>query len=163
MAKVNLKCPTHLDKVAKAEWKRIIRVLGEVSNLKPVDSTVLAAYCTCYSRWVKAEEGVQKIGLIVKSPKSGFPIQNPLVGLANKTLVEMRKLLVEMGMTPAARSKMKDTSYDAASELEALMSADVIEDDDVEYNEGDPLPFPEARFEHLSSINVPDPIEEAEA
>jgi P27 family predicted phage terminase small subunit len=154
MAKVKLKCPDHLDKVAKAEWKRILRVLGEVSNLKPVDSTVLAAYCQTYSRWVEAEKKIQDFGMVIKSPKSGFPINSPYVGIANKTLVEMRKLLAEMGMTPAARSKIKDTTFDAASELEALMSADVIDDDSEDYTEGDPLPIPEARFNDLSTINV---------
>lgn len=55
---------------------------------------------------MKAEEQIQKFGLVIKSPKSGYPVSNPHVGIANTTLDQMRRFLIEFGMTPASRSRI---------------------------------------------------------
>jgi P27 family predicted phage terminase small subunit len=115
------KCPAHLDKDAKAEWRRISKELAAVGLLAAVDRAALSAYCQCWSRWCDAEQNIQKIGTVVKSPKSGYPIQNPYVGIANTALDQMRKFLIEFGLTPASRSRIsldlssgnKDDSFDA--------------------------------------------------
>jgi len=99
-------CPKHLDKNAKAEWKRISKELTSLGLLTNVDRAALAAYCQCWSRWVSAEEGIAKFGTILKSPKSGFPIQNPHVSIANTALDLLRKFMVEFGLTPSSRSRL---------------------------------------------------------
>jgi len=99
-------CPPHLDKVAKAEWKRISKELAAVGLLTAVDRAALAAYCQCWSRWVAAEEKIRETGLVVRSAKSGYPIQNPFVAIANTALDLMRKFLTEFGLTPASRSRL---------------------------------------------------------
>ncbi len=99
-------CPKHLDKVAKAEWKRVSAALIAQGLLTAVDRAALAAYCAAYSRWANAEENLQKFGAVIKSPKSGFPIANPYVGIANTSLTLMRQFLTEFGMTPASRSRL---------------------------------------------------------
>jgi P27 family predicted phage terminase small subunit len=99
-------CPRHLDKQAKAEWKRISAELISLGLLTAVDRAALAAYCQSWSRWVAAEEGIAKFGSVIKSPKSGFPIQNPHVSIANTALDSMRKFIVEFGMSPASRSRL---------------------------------------------------------
>jgi P27 family predicted phage terminase small subunit len=53
-----------------------------------------------------AEKRIQETGAVIKSPKSGFPIQNPFVGVANTALDQMRKFLIEFGLTPASRSRI---------------------------------------------------------
>jgi P27 family predicted phage terminase small subunit len=100
------KCPAHLDKNAKAEWRRISRELAAVGLLSAVDRAALAAYCAAWSRWISAEEGIQKHGTVIKSPKSGYPIQNPYVSISNTALDLMRKFLIEFGLTPASRSRI---------------------------------------------------------
>lgn len=101
-------CPSHLSKEARKEWKRISKELVTCGLLTSVDRAALAAYCSAYARWVDAESKVQQHGLVVKSP-SGFPIQNPYVGIANTALDHMRKFLIEFGMTPASRSRLQIT------------------------------------------------------
>jgi phage terminase small subunit len=44
--------------------------------------------------------------LVIKTPKSGYPIPNPYVGIANTALEQMRRWAVEFGMTPSARSRI---------------------------------------------------------
>lgn len=101
------KCPPHLDKVAKQEWRRISSELVALGLLTSVDRAALAGYCAAWSRWVDADSNVQKFGAVIKSPKSGFPIANPYVGIANTASDTMRKFLVEFGMTPASRSRIQ--------------------------------------------------------
>jgi P27 family predicted phage terminase small subunit len=101
------KCPPHLDKAAKREWKRISAELVTLGLLTELDRAALAGYCASWSRWVDAEENVQKFGTVIKSPKSGFPIQNPYVGVANTALDQMRRFMVEFGMTPSSRSRIQ--------------------------------------------------------
>lgn len=115
------KCPSHLDKGARAEWKRISKELAGVGLLAAVDRAALAAYCQCWSRWCDAEEKIREVGTVVKSPKSGYPIQNPYVSIANTALDQMRKFLIEFGLTPASRSRIsldlstgtRDDAFDA--------------------------------------------------
>jgi P27 family predicted phage terminase small subunit len=101
-------CPSHLSKEARKEWNRISRELMTCGLLTSVDRAALAAYCAAYARWTEGEDKVQQHGLVVKSP-SGFPIQNPYVGIANTALDQMRKFLIEFGMTPASRSRLQIT------------------------------------------------------
>ena len=100
-------CPTHLDKAAKAEWRRITKELIPLGLLTNVDRAALAAYCAAYARWADAEKQIQKFGAVIKSPKSGFPIPNPYVTIANTSMDHMRKYMVEFGLTPSSRSRLQ--------------------------------------------------------
>ena len=99
-------CPRHLDKEAKVEWRRISGELLMLGLLTLIDRAALAGYCSAWSRWVAAELSIQKFGTVIKSPKSGYPIQNPYVGIANTALDQMRKFATEFGLTPASRSRL---------------------------------------------------------
>lgn len=99
-------CPKHLNKAAKSEWKRVSGELAAQGLLTTVDRAALAAYCASWSRWVDAEENLHKFGAVIRSPKSGFPIQNPYVGVANTALDHLRKFASEFGMTPSSRSRI---------------------------------------------------------
>ncbi|TWU12089.1 Phage terminase, small subunit [Symmachiella macrocystis] len=100
-------CPEHLDDVARAEWFRTAKVLLDMGLLTLADRSALAAYCVAYSRWVHAEEQVKKYGTIVKSPAKGFPMKSPYLTVADQAMEAMRKLMVEFGLTPSSRSRIK--------------------------------------------------------
>ena len=63
-------------------------------------------YCTAAGRREMAEAELAKHGPVVKSP-SGYPIQNPWLAIANKALEQMMKIGIELGLTPASRSRIK--------------------------------------------------------
>ena len=65
----------------------------------------LAAYCQSYGRWVEAEERLKETPALYKTP-SGYVQQSPWLGIVNKQLELMARFMVEMGMTPAARSRV---------------------------------------------------------
>jgi len=128
------KCPAHLDAAAKREWKRISRELSALGLLTSIDMAALAAYCQTFSRWAAAEENIAKFGAVIRSPKSGFPIANPYVGVANTALTLMRQFAAEFGLTPASRSRLSiDPGQKPADPFSAFMASlgaeDITHDD----------------------------------
>lgn len=99
-------CPPHLQGEARKEWRRMGKKLLELGLMTEIDRTALALYCQAWERWVEAEAEVKKLGAIVKSP-NGFPIQNPYLAVANRAMVDLRKMLTEFGMTPSSRSRVQ--------------------------------------------------------
>lgn len=97
--------PDYLSDREKAEWKRVGNQLLEVGLINGLDVTVLAAYCAAYGRWVEAQESIKKHGVLVKSP-NGFPMQSPYLAISNKAMEQMVKIMGELGMTPAARTRI---------------------------------------------------------
>ena len=116
-------CPDYLDDTARAEWDRTAQVLMEMGLLSRADRTALAAYCTAYSRWVKAEEQVRKYGAIVKSPEKGFPMKSPYLTVADQALETMRKLMVAFGLTPSSRSRIRVPGGREQDELDRFLEA----------------------------------------
>ena len=55
----------------------------------------------------QAQAGISKTGLLVKSPNTGVPMQSPYLAIANKQAQIMTKAAVEMGFTPASRSRVQ--------------------------------------------------------
>jgi len=100
-------CPEFLDDEAKAEWFRMAPVLLDMGLLTPADRAALAAYCISYSRWVAAEAQVRRLGTIVKSPLKNFPMKSPYLTVADQALETMRKFMVEFGLTPSSRSRIR--------------------------------------------------------
>jgi P27 family predicted phage terminase small subunit len=116
-------CPRHLDKEAKVEWRRISGELLTLGLLTLIDRAALAGYCSAWSRWVAAELNIQKFGTVIKSPKSGYPVQNPYVGIANTALDQMRKFATEFGLTPASRSRLHvEADGQSTDPFEAFMA-----------------------------------------
>jgi len=105
--------PTFLSDDAKVEWGRVIDTLYQVGLMTELDRAVLAAYCQAYGRWAQAERALAKMAerdpvnyaLMIKTSNNN-PIQNPLVGAANKAAADMVRYASEFGMSPAARARV---------------------------------------------------------
>jgi phage terminase small subunit len=50
---------------------------------------------------------------VVKT-KGGFPILNPYLQVANTAMKQMKGFLVQFGMTPGSRSRIKVSTHDDA-------------------------------------------------
>jgi len=99
------RCPDHLAPVAKVEWRRVARTLHAMGVLTAIDRAALAAYCQCYAKWAEAEQKLKETPPLLKTP-SGYVQQSPWLGIANKQLELMGRYMAELGMTPAARSRV---------------------------------------------------------
>jgi P27 family predicted phage terminase small subunit len=98
-------CPAHLTAAAAKEWRRVARALRGMGVLTAIDRAALAAYCQAYGRWVEAEERLRETPMLFKTP-SGYVQQSPWLGIINKQLELMGRYMVELGMTPASRSRV---------------------------------------------------------
>lgn len=99
-------CPAHLSAPAKSEWARLTQELLALGLLTQMDRAALASYCQAYGRWVAAEEKIEQSGVLVKS-KTGVPIQNPYLSIANRAMEQMTSIGSEFGLTPSSRSRIK--------------------------------------------------------
>lgn len=98
------------DPVALQEWHRIARQLFEIGVLTELDTTLLATYCTVFSRWVKAEskllEGKQSNPEVHRTP-NGYEQQSVWLQIANTCVKQLQSLCAEFGLSPATRARLK--------------------------------------------------------
>lgn len=121
-APAELDPPEFLEGDAAAEWRRLAPVLHRLGLFTEIDGTAFATYCQTWARWREAETAIKKFGMVIKG-KGGFPVLSPYVGVANRAMAQMRSLLVEFGMTPSARSRVRasgdrDTPGDPFAEFD---------------------------------------------
>jgi P27 family predicted phage terminase small subunit len=64
---------------------------------------------------------VAKYGTVVKSPEKGFPMKSPYLCVAEATLEQMRKFLVEFGLTPSSRSRIRVGDHRPPSRLDQFL------------------------------------------
>lgn len=105
-------CPPHLSPVAREEWQRLAEPLCEAGVVTLADRAALAAYCQAYGRWVEAEEKLRETPMMLKTP-SGYVQQSPWLSVANKQLELMGRFMAELGLTPAARSRVVALQHQA--------------------------------------------------
>lgn len=82
----------------------------------------MAFYCQAWATASEAEAEIKKTGRIVKSP-SGFPMQNPWVGIYNAAQKQAKELLAEFGLSPSARTRLKIEKPGAAADAFAAFIA----------------------------------------
>jgi P27 family predicted phage terminase small subunit len=110
-------CPSHLLGEARKEWNRMSAELYKAGLLTLVDRAALAGYCQGWARWVKAEKQLTKRGEVVLGVNGTLKV-NPWHTVAKNAKEEMRKFLIEFGMSPASRSRVQ------AAEMEQGTLAD---------------------------------------
>lgn len=104
-------CPDHLSKSARAEWDRIIKLLVEYKLVTDIDTASLALYCVSYGRWQDSEKKIEELkakgkgDLIITSP-NGYPIRNPWLDIANRSMEDCHRYLQQFGLSPAARTRV---------------------------------------------------------
>jgi P27 family predicted phage terminase small subunit len=97
------KCPDYLDAIARGEWNRVVPELVAKNVLTIIDGAVLEGFCVAYSSAVKFQKDADKKP-IVKTPFG--PKVNPSEAVARKWWALARQLGAELGLTPAARTRV---------------------------------------------------------
>ena len=116
------------DKVALAEWKRVVPLLLAENILRQTDLTTLGSYCVLFSRWRQAAEDVQTRGQVLtitsttRTGRTDRPAQNPSCRLEVLYANAMAKVSSKFGLSPTDRGKV-DTSpaVDEEDELERFL------------------------------------------
>jgi P27 family predicted phage terminase small subunit len=101
-------CPTHIDADgdAREAWGDIVPKLADLGVLTELDGHALALYCSTYSRWRKACEEV-RTGGVTSFTDQGSLKSNPAVSVASQCERFMAAILMEFGLTPSSRSRVK--------------------------------------------------------
>jgi len=106
--------PEYMSDGAKQAWRYAIDSAPE-HLLRKLDMSVLEVWSCAADLYRKAQIGITKTGLLIKAPNTGVPMQSPYLAIANKQAQIMTKAAVEMGFTPASRSRITqptDTQID---------------------------------------------------
>lgn len=150
--------PASLSPIAAKEWDDIVPILREMKVLTEADGKALAAYCHNFARWVQAEEemsGVDAEGkgthrIIIEEPivkrettfhhgKAvvteeivGYKIKkHPANSISEKAQQLMKSFLVEFGLTPASRAKLRIEKPAEADPFEAYLAGKSLSGGDV--------------------------------
>ena len=132
-------CPPHLGEEARAEWYRLVDTLVEMGVVSVIDRAVLAAYCQAWGRWVEAEEKLREAPLLIRTP-SGYVQQSPWLSVANRQMELMGRYMAEIGLTPAARSRIVVQGTPQTAEPPVIIRRIIISaagDEDMMLDEGD--------------------------
>lgn len=98
--------PDHLDAFGEEAWDDIVPKLAELGVLTELDGHALALYCSTYSRWRTACEEI-RVGGVTSFTDQGSLKSNPAVSVASQCERFMTAILLEFGLTPSSRSRVK--------------------------------------------------------
>lgn len=134
--KVAPECPKGMRRAAKREWYNMVPQLMALNVLTKVDGKALMAYCDAYADWEESQKDCVKNGLVLDSPvldKDNNPIsidgqllrvrkENPAFAVKCKALKTLKSFLIEFGLTPASRSKLKIEPPKEVDPMEDIMA-----------------------------------------
>ena len=95
--------PSYLGKAAKAEWRRVARILVARGILADADLATLGAYCSAVGVCQQCERAIAEQGVTVIGPK-GLQ-RHPALGALATAQTNVRQLAGELGLTPTSRNR----------------------------------------------------------
>lgn len=108
------KPPRHLLKAEVRAWEHFGAMLEEVDVITHLDAVALELLAVAYVDFQEARKLARKAGIISLTDK-GNKLQSPEVGVANQAWLRVEKMLSNLGMTPAARARVKVNEKGKAS------------------------------------------------
>lgn len=101
--------PPHLTGEALAEWGRVTADMRAMRTLGHEVRAVLAIYCQNWARMLESEAHVSEHGAVVPAPRTGVPMHNPHLAIANRAADVVARLASELGLTPSSRTRVGAT------------------------------------------------------
>jgi P27 family predicted phage terminase small subunit len=112
--------PCHLSPEEKKVYRNVARLLAPNGLATAIDGMALALLARAWVGYTSAGDKMKEIGPIAKT-KNGNIIQNPYFAVHNKTHEQVFKMLVEFGMTPSSRSRVRSNNESPEDALDRLM------------------------------------------
>lgn len=107
--------PAFLRGEASEEWDRQAELLYEEGRLALMDRAHLAMYCAAWGEFVEAAIAVDEQGNTIGTDK-GNVIQNPMVGIRNKSREAAVRIGSAFGFNPSARVGLKQPEKKAGDD-----------------------------------------------
>jgi P27 family predicted phage terminase small subunit len=95
--------PKELGPIAKTEWTRVTNAMVNAGIIKETDWVVLAVYCTLYEQYRGLTDDHE---LMSVTAREGTPCISPKLKASLGVVEKMLKCMVELGLTPSARTKL---------------------------------------------------------
>lgn len=109
--KANFRVPSHLDPIAKTQWKKLASALDELGVLSETDLSALEQCVETYARIRRLRAEIKKLGgTAYESIKPDGEVlwkAYPQVAQLERAETNHRAYLSEIGLTPSARSKVQ--------------------------------------------------------
>lgn len=111
--------PKHLTPAERQRFRQLCSGLEKRRALTPQDGEILALYCVTWSRWRRALDDIAKRGDVIEIQVRGKNDEiitrekkNPYLAISQECEKAMAGYLAALGMTPAAREKVKPVKKD---------------------------------------------------
>lgn len=109
--------PKGLPRAARREFRRMVPLLQGIGVISEIDGLALAEYCRAHALIEQAQKEIDKNGMTFVThfeDKDGNVIAgdikaNPACSILATQQKVMKSFLIEFGLTPASRSKLKIT------------------------------------------------------
>lgn len=104
--------PANLPQEAHILWRELVKLLDDMGVLTNADRRALEMLCRAYADYLAAREDIEKWGRVwetVTREGSTKLQRNPAIAIANEAHAQVVRLLIEFGLTPAARAKVGKT------------------------------------------------------
>jgi len=101
-------CPDELkDPEARAEWERTIAPAVATGQVTAADRAMAIAHCELWAARRSQLADASRFANLVVAGKHGYPMPNPALAMANRTLKLLIQVDTELGLTPSSRSRVK--------------------------------------------------------
>ena len=104
------KKPEWLDDEGKKAWEQLVPILERMRVLTEADGFALAVLCEAWSRYRRATDMLIQYGDVypVKNPDGTLKMlrRSPYSAMQMELALNVRRMLAEFGLTPAARGRL---------------------------------------------------------
>lgn len=103
-------CPSWLKSSAKKHWEVLGAQMVAVGLLSALDGDVFALHCDNVTRYADVCAKLDDLDSWIATTPNGFEMQTAYVQIRNKLQEQIIKTAREFGLTPAARSSIRNHS-----------------------------------------------------
>lgn len=115
--------PSHLSPSAGKAWDRLTTALDELGVLSATDLDALTLCAEQLGIKADAYERIKAEGDVVTLP-NGCPTPHPAVGILQKATTQAKAFLIEFGLTPSGRARVKVQKKEEEAEPFADLGGD---------------------------------------
>jgi P27 family predicted phage terminase small subunit len=98
--------PPGLSHTAAKQWRYIIRLLQERGTLSKGDGPMIEVYCQLYDAQQECLTEIKKYGRFENSVES-LRVETAASKAATKLAAQLRQILIQLGLAPQSREKVK--------------------------------------------------------
>ncbi len=92
--------------IAADKWASTIADMTRDGTISTENGSAIEMLAVQWARWKLAEAHVAKHGPIVSAPRTGVPMQNPYLSVANAAAEKVLKIEAELGLPPSMRGRV---------------------------------------------------------